>query len=142
MGIHRSLLRTLIIRFAYLKVTIGQIIFELLRSLSIAAVVSGGMAWLTKSVISHFLSRKIEAYKEAYKIELKRESDKEIEEVKSRLQIVALERQIVFSRLHEKRAEIVAETYALKDCCATWDLSSSPGGSNLGWSKGRVALKR
>jgi hypothetical protein len=86
-----------------------QFIFELLKSVGTAAVVAGAAAWLTKSVITHFLSRKIEAYK----VELKRESDKEIEEVKSRLQIVALERQIVFSRLHEKRAEIVAETYTL-----------------------------
>jgi len=60
---------------------------------------------VAKSVIIHFLSRKIEAYK----IELKRESDKEIEQIKSRLQMVALERQIVFSRLHEKRAEIVVK---------------------------------
>lgn len=89
--------------------TIGQAILELIKSLGIAAVVFGAAAWFAKSVVNHFLSRKIEAYK----IDLKRESDKEVEEIKSRLHIVALERQIIFGRLHEKRAEIIAETYTL-----------------------------
>jgi len=86
-----------------------QFFLDLLKSLGTTAIVAAAAAWFTKSVITHFLSRKIESYK----IELKRESDKEIEGIKSRLEIVALERQIVFSRLHEKRAEIIAETYGL-----------------------------
>jgi hypothetical protein len=86
-----------------------EFILELLKTLGTTAIVVGAAAWLTKSVITHFLSRKIEAYK----IELKGESDKKIEEVKSRLQIMAQERQIIFSRLHEKRAEIVADSYTL-----------------------------
>lgn len=86
-----------------------EFILELLKTLGTTAIVVGAAAWLTKSVITHFLSRKIEAYK----IEMKGESDKKIEEVKSRLQIMAQERQIIFGRLHEKRAEIVAESYTL-----------------------------
>lgn len=86
-----------------------QFILELLKTVGTAAVVAAAAAWLTKSVLTHFLSRNIASYK----AELKRQSDREIEEVKSRLQIVASERQIVFSRLHEKRVEIVAETYTL-----------------------------
>lgn len=82
---------------------------ELLKTLGTTAIVVGVAGWLTKSVITHFLSRNVEAYK----VELRRESDKEIEAIKSRLQIMAQERQIIFSRLHEKRAEIVAESYAL-----------------------------
>jgi hypothetical protein len=89
--------------------TMEQVILELIKSLGIAFFVSGAAAWLTKSVITHFLFRNIEEYK----IELKRQSDKEVEEIKSRLTILALERQIVFSRLHEKRADIIAEAYAL-----------------------------
>src|SRR5687767_12038505 len=84
-------------------------ILELLKTLGTTAIVVGASAWFTKAVITHFLSRKIEVYK----IELKSESDKRIEEVKSQLQIMAQEHQIVFSRLHEKRAEIVAESYTL-----------------------------
>jgi len=85
-----------------------EFILELLKTLGTTAIVIGAAAWVTRSVTTHFLSRKLEAYK----IELKGESDKNIEAVKSRLQIMATERQIIFSRLHEKRAEIVAESYA------------------------------
>jgi hypothetical protein len=84
-------------------------ILELLKTLGTTAIVVAALAWLTKSIVTHFLSRNIEAYK----LELKRESDKEIVEVKSHLKIAALERQIIFSRLHEKRAKIVAKSYAL-----------------------------
>jgi hypothetical protein len=51
-------------------------ILELLKTLGTTAIVVGASAWLTKSLITHFLSRKIEAYK----IELKSESDKGIED--------------------------------------------------------------
>jgi hypothetical protein len=84
-------------------------ILELLKTLGTTAVVVGAAVWLTKSVITHFLSRNIEAYK----LELERASNREIEELKSRLQIMAQERQIIFSRLHEKRADIIAESYTL-----------------------------
>lgn len=67
-----------------------EFILELLKTLGTTAIVVGAASWLTKSVVTHFLSRKIEAYK----VELKHESDREIEEVKSRLQVVALERQM------------------------------------------------
>jgi hypothetical protein len=82
---------------------------DLIKTLGAAAIVVAAVAWLAKSIITHILSRNIEVYK----TELKRESDKEIEGLKSRLQIAAQERQIVFNRLHEKRAEIVAESYTL-----------------------------
>lgn len=82
---------------------------ELVKTLGTVAIVIGAAAWLTRSIITHILSRNIETYK----AELKRETDKEIERLKSRLQIAAQERQITFNRLHEKRAEIVAEAYTL-----------------------------
>jgi hypothetical protein len=82
---------------------------ELIKTLGTAAIVVAAFAWVAKSVITHFLSRKIEAYK----LELKNQSDKETERLRSRLQIIAQERQITFSRLHEKRAEIVADSYPL-----------------------------
>jgi hypothetical protein len=84
-------------------------LLELLKTLGTAAIVMAAVAWLTKSIITHVLSRNIEAYKS----DLKRAADKEVEETKSKLQMVAMEHQIVFSRLHEKRAEIVAESYEL-----------------------------
>jgi hypothetical protein len=67
-------------------------ILELLKILGTTAIVVGASAWCTKSVITHFLSRKIEAYK----TELKSESDQKIEDVKSQLQIMAQEQKNCF----------------------------------------------
>jgi hypothetical protein len=49
---------------------------------------------------------------EQLKARLKASSDVEIEKLKSQLNIAAAERQLRFSRLHEKRAEVIAEVYA------------------------------
>jgi hypothetical protein len=86
---------------------VEQFFQELLKTLGTVAIVVAAATWLTKSIITHVLSRNIEAYKD----ELKHESEKEIEGLKSRLQIAALERQITFNRLHEKRAEVISEIY-------------------------------
>ena len=87
----------------------SEFILDLLKTLGTTAIVVAASAWVIRSLITHFLSRKIEAYK----IELKNESDRRMEELKSSLQMIAQERQIVFMRLHERRAEIVAESYTL-----------------------------
>lgn len=53
---------------------------------------------------------------ETHKAILKSQSDVEIERLKSQLALVGIEHQIRFSKLHEMRAEIVADTYEkLKD---------------------------
>lgn len=71
------------------------------------SVIFGILAYFTKSIISHFLSKDIESYKN--KIETN--AQLKLEEIKNELQIKALEHQIKFNRLHEKRAEIIAEFY-------------------------------
>ena len=80
----------------------SELLADVIKTVGTAALVVAAAAWLTKAIITHILSRKVEVYKS----ELKRESDQEAERVKSNLQIVALERQIVFSKLHEKRGLI------------------------------------
>jgi hypothetical protein len=52
------------------------------------------IGWLVKSIIVHFLSKDVESFKES----LRRESS---------------EHDIRFSKLHEKRAEVIAELYEL-----------------------------
>jgi hypothetical protein len=47
------------------------------------------------------------------KSKLKSESDVEVERLRSQLSIAAAERQFRFSKLHEKRADAIAEVYAL-----------------------------
>lgn len=76
-----------------------------------SAAASAVVAFLGKAIINHLLSLDIEKYR----YELKHEADIGIEQLKSRLQITAQERQIVFSKLHERRALIIAECYALLD---------------------------
>ena len=49
--------------------------------------------------------------------------DKDLEKFKTELQRTATEHQIVFSRLHEKRADVIAELYGLL-VTATWEAQS------------------
>ncbi|MDO9462348.1 MAG: hypothetical protein Q7J61_00915 [Deltaproteobacteria bacterium] len=48
-----------------------------------------------------------------FELELKATCDATIERLKSELQLRTIEHQVKFSRLHEKSAETIAETYAL-----------------------------
>jgi hypothetical protein len=50
---------------------------------------------------------------ETHKAELKARSDVEIEKLKSALSVSAAERHFKFSKLHEERAAVIAETYSL-----------------------------
>ena len=71
--------------------------WELLIGICSSSVLIFAIAWLTKSIIIHFLSKDIETYK----IRLKAEVDKSL-----------IEHDEIFRRLHSKRAEIIAELYA------------------------------
>jgi len=46
-----------------------------------------------------------------FKAQLKADADAKIEELKSSLQMAALEHQVRFSNLHEKRAQLIADLY-------------------------------
>lgn len=61
-------------------------------ALAVSPALFGALAWLTRSLITHFLSRDVERFK-------------------SQLQLSTLERQIRFSQLHEKQATVVAQLY-------------------------------
>jgi hypothetical protein len=82
---------------------------ELIKSLGGFAILAAASAWLIKSIITHFLSKDVEAYKSR----IASESAKEIEQFKAQLQMMAREHEVRFSKLHEKRAEIISELYEL-----------------------------
>ncbi len=63
------------------------------------------LGFLFKSLLSHMLTKDVEKYK----AELNADADLLIERLKSTLQIVALEHQVRFSKLHQKRAEAIEE---------------------------------
>jgi len=80
---------------------------ELLTALGGTAVVLAAIAFMLKSIINHYLSKDVEKYK----CDLKHESDLKIEEFRVSLKMTAFEHEVRFSRLHDKRALVIAEMY-------------------------------
>ena len=72
-------------------------------------LVLGVLGWLFKSLIGKLLAQDLERFKAS----LASETATAVECLKHELQIVAVEHQIRFSKLHEKRAEVIAELYGL-----------------------------
>jgi hypothetical protein len=70
-------------------------------------VLLGSAAYLIKTALTHRLAQETETFKS----QLKANSDAEIERLKSSLQMTALEHQVRFSKLHEQRAQVIAELY-------------------------------
>lgn len=96
---------------------ISYFILQLIASAGVNAALSGFIIWITKSWISERLAQSIkneyDQKLETHKAQLKAGSDIEIEKLKCELNISANEHQVRFARLYEKRAEVIAETYAL-----------------------------
>lgn len=81
---------------------------EILTRLGEFGILVAAIAWLAKKIITHQLSKDMEVFK----ADLQKESQREIESLKSVLEQRAYEHQVRFSRLHEKRAKVIEETYA------------------------------
>jgi len=73
-----------------------------------SATLIGVATWLSALLTKHFLIKDIEKYKQS----LRTESDKEIEELKIRLQLASKEREIAVNWLHEKRAYRIEQLYS------------------------------
>lgn len=71
------------------------------------AVLLAAAAWLIRTVLTNRLA--LDA--EKFKAELKANADMEMEKLKHSLQRIAVEHQVRFSKLHEKRAEVIADLY-------------------------------
>ncbi len=84
-----------------------EIITTLGVTTSVGVPLLGAAAWLIKTVLNQGLARDAEVFR----TQLRADADKEIERLKNSLQMVAVEHQVRFSKLHEKRAEIMAELY-------------------------------
>ena len=72
-----------------------------------SVVVVGAAAWVIRTLVSDRLARDADKFK----IQLKADADSTIERLKNSLQMAALEHQVRFSNLHEKRAVVIAEVY-------------------------------
>jgi len=89
---------------------------EFLATIGGQAALLGIVGYLIKKLVSSRLEREADAFK----ADLKRNSDVEIERLKNSLQMAANEHQIRFSKLHEKRAQVLADLYKLL-VKATWE---------------------
>lgn len=83
-----------------------------MSTLLIAALVFLFKSWISerlKNAIKHEYDQKLEAHKAT----LQRDTEIAIEKLKSRLNLVALEHSVKFSRLDSKRADTVEKIYSL-----------------------------
>ena len=80
---------------------------ELIIALGGSAILLGAVAFLTRSIILHFLSKDVETFKQ----KLSQQSVIEVEKLKHDLRLVATEREKQMALLHEKRATVIAELY-------------------------------
>jgi hypothetical protein len=96
---------------------ISYFIWQLIASAGVSAALSSLLIWITKSWLSERLSQSIRSeYNqklETHKAQLKASSDVEIERLRSQLNISATEHQVRYAKMHEARAEAIAETYSL-----------------------------
>jgi hypothetical protein len=82
---------------------------------TIAAAVIGNsvalaiLGWLGKSLLEKLLQRETKRFE----VELKAKADSTIEQLKSDLQLRTIEHEVAFTRLHEKRANVIAELNGL-----------------------------
>jgi hypothetical protein len=67
------------------------------------------LGWLARSLLGQLVAKDLERFKS----ELANASSAATEQLKHQLQLVAQEHQVVVSKLHEKRAQVVAEAYSL-----------------------------
>lgn len=70
-----------------------------------ALLLVGG--WFTRSLISQLLAKDLERFKG----ELVAASSTSTEKLKHELQLAAQERNVLFTKLHERRAEVIAQLY-------------------------------
>ncbi|MBJ9677912.1 hypothetical protein [Burkholderia gladioli] len=67
------------------------------------------LGWLAKSLLEKLLTKDVERFKAS----LASEAQSAIERLKHDLQLTAVEHQVRFANLHERRAQVVADLYGL-----------------------------
>jgi len=77
------------------------------------------LAFLSKSLLEKLFARDTKRFE----TDLQAKADVAIEHLRSQFQIQGIEHQVRFSRLHEKRAEVIAELYGLL-VLALWEAES------------------
>jgi LPS O-antigen subunit length determinant protein (WzzB/FepE family) len=68
-------------------------------------------SWITER-LKNAIKHEYDVRLESHRAQLKAEQDVELERLKSSLSIAAAERNVAFSRLNERRVEVIAAIYA------------------------------
>jgi hypothetical protein len=82
---------------------------EIFKELGIFAIFISAIAWLAKKILESYLAQDIEIYKS----NLSNASQKEIELFKAQLQSLSKEHDVRYTKLHERRVEIISKLYTL-----------------------------
>lgn len=77
-------------------------------TLTATGFASAAFVFLAKILSKHLLSMDLERFK----ADLKANNEKELERLRADLRIAAFQQETTFARLHEKRAEVIAELYS------------------------------
>lgn len=81
---------------------------EVIKFLGGSALLLAAAAWLVRSLVSHFLSKDVEAYK----TQLQSQSAMSLERLRHDLRLVAAQHEKQVHLLQERRAEVIAELYS------------------------------
>src|SRR5262245_46391955 len=86
---------------------IGQLL-DWLGSGVVVAALFGGLVWLLRTLVNHWLANDAEAYK----AKLREASDQELERLRGEMKRAAFQYETRFSRLHEEMFKAIVEVYA------------------------------
>lgn len=81
---------------------------QILTQLGALAIISSAIAWVLKSIFNNYLNKDVEKYK----TRISHAAELQVEKFKAQLQIAAQEHDVRFTKLHEKRAEVLSELYS------------------------------
>lgn len=92
-----------------MTIDLPNVLFTTFFALGGSVAIPASVAWLLKSVLSEWLARRTKQFE----AQLKSDAEIEIERLKNALQIAATEHQVRFSKMHEKRAEVIEKLYQM-----------------------------
>ena len=84
---------------------------SLITQIGTSAAALAVLGFLSRSIVLHWLSKDIAGHKDR----LDRQAATELEQLRNTLSKEAHEHNVTFARLHERRAEVIAETYGRLD---------------------------
>lgn len=82
---------------------------SILENIGITGIIVGAISYLAKSITDNLFSKKLTEHQ----TDLEKQNHRYLERFKTSLQIEAKERELQFSKLHQKRAEVIENLYQL-----------------------------